>query len=199
MKIYTYNIDNLTSFEYQKWLNLLSFEKKKRINRVKIEKNRKCTVAGEMLARKGIAQAMNVSPEIIIFEKNQYGKPYAKNLDIHFNISHCENMVVCAIGETELGIDIEKVRPINLKIAEKICLENELEYIFENSKKNYQTQENNILRKFFEIWTGKEAYFKCTGTGITDFKIVDTLNDPILNQPIYMGDFIIRTAKKSNI
>lgn len=187
MKLYIYDTNNLTDNEYQKYYNLMSPEKKQRVDRMKLEKSRKSTVVGEMLARQGICEALGISPDEINFTKNSHGKPIADNLDIYFNISHCENLVACAVNNKEIGVDVEKIRPINLKIAKKICLSNEWDYIFGGD-------EENLFTRFFEIWTGKEAVFKYLGTGLTDFSTVDVLNDKRLQAPVFQDGYIIRIA-----
>ena len=70
-------------------------------------------------------------------------------------------MLGCAFSDKEIGIDIEKIREINPKAASKFACHDEEKYI--------STHKNG----FFEIWTLKEAYFKCIGTGLgTDIKKV---------------------------
>ena len=44
-----------------------------------------------------ISTYCNVAPEDISFETGCYGKPNAKHLNVKFNISHSEEVVVCAI------------------------------------------------------------------------------------------------------
>lgn len=196
MKLYIFNIENFTQQEYEKWYKLLSEEKKAKIDKMKIDKSKKCSVAGEMLARQGIAEALNISCEEIKFSVKGNGKPIAEGLDIHFNISHCDDMVVCVVSNKEIGIDIEKIRPISLKIAKRICIDNELEYIFncEADKVDFTLQSDDVLKRLFEVWTGKEAVFKYNGTGIADFSTVDTLNSPLLHSPVYHKGFVIRIA-----
>ena len=63
-------------------------------------------------------------------------------------------MVCCAVSDREIGIDIEKKREIRLDAAKRFACESELEYI------------GSSTERFFEIWTLKEAYFKCIGTGL---------------------------------
>ena len=91
-------------------------------------------------------------PEI---KKGSHGKPYFPGTDIHFNISHSGDFKVLAIAETPVGVDIEKVRKADLRVAKRFC-ENEYNYI---------TQKDSEHR-FFEIWTKKEAYLKYKGTGL---------------------------------
>lgn len=91
-------------------------------------------------------------PEI---KKGPHGKPYFQGTDIHFNISHSGDFKVLAIAETPVGVDIEKVRKADLRVAKRFC-ENEYNYI---------TQKDSEHR-FFKVWTKKEAYLKYKGTGL---------------------------------
>lgn len=192
MKISIININDYTNEEYKKWYDLLYEEKKHRVDKLR---NPKPTIAGEILSKKMIGECLNIPPETIIIKTTPKGKPYAEGLNIHFNISHSGELVACAINDTEIGIDIEKIRKINLKIAKKICLENELNYIFDGNEIDYTSTNPKHIERFFEIWTGKEAYFKYLGTGISDFKEVDTLNLQKLHRPVYHNnEYILRVA-----
>lgn len=189
MTLYTYNINDLTKTEYEKWYNLLSDERKEKVDRYVIESRKKSTVVGEMLVKKGIEETVGIDPSLIEIATDEKGKPYAKNINIHFNISHSHDLVVCVISDENIGIDIEKIRPVNLSLAKTVCTENELTYLFgkKPTDEDYTLCENEkILKRFFNIWTTKEAYFKCTGTGITNLKSVDctTLNFPVKTETI---------------
>lgn len=170
MKWYKYDIRNLTDVEYQKWYSLMSKEKQQRVDRFRFEDDKKRTVAGEMLARKAISEWCGVTPKSITFGKKEHGKPYASGLAVEFNISHSGDMVVCAIDNEPIGIDIEKIRPIDLSVAKQFCSEQELVYLFGHvpTEKDFvNTSDEDVLTGFFEIWTKKEAYVKCLGTGFS--------------------------------
>lgn len=167
MKWYKFNINDLTDEIYQKYFSLMSCERQEYTSCLLKESDRKRTVAGEMLARKLVAEICKVDEESIVFEKNEKGKPYAKNLDVNFSISHSGDFAVCAADRRPVGIDIEKLRAVNLKTAYRFCNENEIKYIFESGKE--------ALPRFFEIWTAKEAAFKLQGGNCSDFKEIDTL------------------------
>lgn len=169
MKWYKYDIRDLTETEYKKYYSLMSRERQEKVDSLNIYDDKKRTVVGEMLVKKEIANLLEINPESINIYPNKSGKPYAENCSLEFNISHSENIVVCAIDKNKIGIDIEKIRPINLKIAKRICNEDELNYLFGFTPKENDfkyTEDVNILNRFFEIWTGKEAYGKCVGTGL---------------------------------
>lgn len=161
MKLYKCNISETSEKEIKLWFDAMSSERKSEVMRLVNENKRASKIAADYLCRQAISEFCNVSAESIKFLKNEFGKPYAENLPVHFSISHSGDIVVCAVSDKETGIDIEKIRPINNKVAEKFATEKELEYI--------SSSENG----FFEIWTLKEAYFKCIGTGLgSDIKNV---------------------------
>ncbi len=133
-------------------------------------KNSKHTASllGEKILRTALIKDYNFKNTDIIIERTENGKPYLKNnSDIFFNISHSNNAVAVAVSDIEIGIDIEKLRKPNLKVAERFFTDNENRYI------------NNFQNKdiaFFEIWTKKEAYFKQLGKGISaDFSKTEVL------------------------
>lgn len=167
MKYKIININDISDDEYRKWFSFMDVEKQDRVKRFHFVDDKKRTIAGGMLARTMIANYCNVNYEDIVFGKNKYGKPFAKDLPIEFNISHSNDLVICTINDTPIGVDIEKVRSVDLFVIKKVCNKNELEYVLSD----------NTYKRFFEIWTFKEAYFKCIGTGITDFKSIDYFNN----------------------
>ena len=170
MKWYKYDIQDLTDAEYNKWYSLMNEDKQRRVDRFRFIDDKKRTVAGEMLARKAIAEWCGVTPENITFGIKEHGKPYAKGLAVEFNISHSGNMVVCAVDDKPIGIDVEQIRPIDLSVAKRICTDEELLYLFGHAPTEQDftyTTDTETLTRFFEFWTAKEAYGKCVGDGIS--------------------------------
>ena len=191
MKWYKYDIKDLTENEYNKWYSLMSEEKQLRVDKFRFEDDKKRTVAGEMLARKAISDWCSVLPQSIVFENDEHSKPYAKGLSVHFNISHSKDMVVCAVDDKLVGIDIEKIRHIDLAVARRICTEEELCYIFGHTKDNQDftlLADNEVFKRFFEIWTAKEASVKCSGVGVSGIK---TAVDKFHIKSFYFDDYIV--------
>lgn len=103
----------------------------------------------------------------------EHGKPYFVEIDqenreiisdIHFNLSHSQGMVACVVSRQPVGIDIEKMRRYNAKVADRILSEEEWNYLQSSKQKD---------KDFIRFWTLKEAYGKYTGKGLgTDFKKV---------------------------
>lgn len=176
MKWYKYDIRDLTDAEYKKWYSLMGEDKQCRVDRFRFVDDKKRTVVGEMLARKAIAEWCGVAPENIMFGIKEHGKPYAKDLVVEFNISHSGDMVVCAVDDKPIGIDIEQIRPIDLKVAKRVCTSEELIYLLGHTPTDEDfayTTNTEILTRFFELWTAKEAYGKCLGMGVVGFENIE--------------------------
>ena len=161
MKIYSYDISHANKSDFIKWFNGMSEERKEKVIKLAVSHKQKLKIAADYLCRKAVSEFCGIRPEQIEFSVTGYGKPYISGFDVHFSISHSGDMVVCAVSDKETGIDIEKIRKINPRSSQKFASESEEKYI--------NTHENG----FFKIWTLKEAYFKCIGTGLgSDIKKV---------------------------
>jgi 4'-phosphopantetheinyl transferase len=119
------------------------------------------TVAGELLARYSIADYIGKPDQEIRLIFNENGKPHIDNLiNVHFNISHSGQYIVCAVGQAELGIDVERIRQVNLRIAERFFSPSEIQDLM------HLTEEEKITY-FITLWTIKESYLKAIGRGLT--------------------------------
>ncbi len=159
------NISQISEEELQNELKLMLPRRRERILRYKKKGDRVRSIAGEILAKRMLKSLYDVdNPEIYHDEK---GKPFTDIEGVNLSISHSENMVVCVISENPVGIDVEKIKPFNYKLINKVCTDRESEYVLSDK------DEKDILLRFYEVWTAKEGYFKREGTGITKFKSVD--------------------------
>ncbi len=192
MEYLIYNIEKLTNEEYEKWFSLMGKEKQERVSRYKDLIRRKCSVAGEMLVKEHIGNALNVAPESLEILPDENGKPYINSCSIHFNISHCENILACAFSDSPIGIDIEKIRPVSLAVLKRFFSKNEQEYVLGHSPNEADSGKcDNVqtLEKFYRIFTLKEAICKKSGIGIKGLKAANAL--PFLDNSFKEKDFII--------
>ena len=167
-----YRISDLTWSDYLYWFSLMSKEKRQRVNNFRFSDDRKRTVVGEMLARQEISDWCSISPESIRFQIGEFGKPYAVDLPVEFNISHSGDIVVCAIHDKPIGIDIEKIQQVSRGIVHSVCNKNEYSYVVGSDEIN-DTYTPSQLERFFKVWTYKEAYLKMIGRGIEGLDKVD--------------------------
>ena len=175
MKIYTALLSETSDAELENGFLMMDDVRKQAVLRYRGEKDRKRTIIGEILARKGIAEATGICEKDIVFGRYDSGKPYAKNVDIEFNISHSKDMVVCAVSESAIGIDVEFIRDMDMRITKIACTERDKEYIFGCKDADIEavTPDESMILRFFKLWTAKEAYFKYHGSGIVGLKTVD--------------------------
>lgn len=90
------------------------------------------------------------------------GKPYLPpEADLHFNISHTDGLAVYAISKQEMGIDVERERPVPdlMGLVKRFFSPREYQQFGE-------LQSDDLQRAFFRAWTRKEAVLKALGRGV---------------------------------
>jgi len=142
------------------------------LNKYKKNEYKYSYVTGILLVKRLFEYFKYNPDDIKKISRNDFGKPYIDN-NLSFNISNSGNLVICAGAlDCKVGIDIEKVRPVNIKHFKKVFTSNEMKMI-----KNA----TNHSRKFFELWTKKESVMKADGRGLTinpkDIKIENCYGD----------------------
>lgn len=193
------NVSDITDETYKKSFECMNAERQAKVKRFKNTIQKKCTLAGEWLAREMLADITGENPEHFVISADEKGKLHCDNFpQIHFNISHSDELVAVAVCNKPVGIDIESLREVSLKLAKRVCSQKELEYVFEKlpDEEDYLSQNPEYIKRFLEIWTIKEAYFKCTGTGITDFQTVDALGDNFKKIKIENNSYIMHIVTK---
>jgi 4'-phosphopantetheinyl transferase len=177
MEIYGIHIVQEDAFEKEKaaLLSRLPFEQQQRISRFRKPRDLQRSLLGETMCRVVLGQRLNRAPVSIEMIKSEKGKPYLKDQpNLHFNLSHSGEWVVLAVHETEVGIDIEKIREIDYTIARRFFSREEysrLEALEGLDKRRY----------FFTLWTLKESYLKFLGKGLTkalsSFTVIENGHD----------------------
>ena len=162
MEIYATKISDIIKEKVDELCLFVSLEKKHKIERFVYKKDKIRALIGELLIKTIITEKLGVISKNIIFNKNEFGKPYLKDYqNFNFNISHSGDFVVCAIDDKPIGIDIEQVKHMEYEdIAKIFFLASEFEYI---AKADLCSR----IKKFYEIWTLKESYIKCCGQGLS--------------------------------
>ena len=151
-------VPELTQSEFEALLPLLSPDKQERIKRYHFFRDTRNALLGDILARTEICRATGLSNRQLDFSTNEYGKPFlTNNPHIHHNISHAGHFIACAVADEPVGIDIELIKPIDMKIAERFFTKDEVAYI----------QRNQQPHCFYEIWTKKESRIKWEGKGLS--------------------------------
>ena len=93
--------------------------------------------------------------EIGSYQINLEGKPYIDG--VFFNISHDANMVVLAISDDKIGVDVMKIRDIDSRILSYIGIDSNMS--------EYEK---------IKLWCRLESAIKYEGLSITSIKKIDT-------------------------
>lgn len=148
------DIENFTDSDFFQTIQYASNNRIEKITKYKFMIDKKVSLIAYLLLIYGLKKEFGIKkiPEILT---EKIGKPYFKNSNILFNLSHTRNGVICSIYKNRVGCDIENIVE-KIIPAKSILCPNEIEMIGDNTK------------YFTKIWTLKEAYSKCTGLGLTE-------------------------------
>ena len=173
IRIYAASINQpIHSEQYQQMLSYVSKSQRLMIEKFHFESDKKRMLYGNVMSRYFIGEKLDKPGETVEFEFNSFGKPYVKGVPmVQFNVSHSGEWVVCAIGDNEVGVDVEQIKPIETKIAQQFFTQREYNTIT-------FTQEDERLKAFYLFWTMKESYIKYIGKGLSiqldSFDVVKT-------------------------
>lgn len=147
VKTYILNTDALDNRElFEKKLKTVDKERRKKILRLPKNTPQKQSLGAGLLIKTFIGE---------ITSYGIGGKPQA--LETQFNISHSGRYVVLSVSNEPVGVDIELLQRGRRKIASK----------FFTLEENIQIDQSyDPDRTFTRLWTLKEAFLKCIGTGI---------------------------------
>jgi 4'-phosphopantetheinyl transferase len=136
--------------------------------------------------RRGIA--VPADAESLRFAYNPHGKPYFDAPPLsraYFSISHSGRYWAALFHETEVGLDIED-KGLRRGVYDRERLERIAVRFFAPAERDYflkAESEDDSRTRFFEIWTGKEAYMKYTGNGfaqsLTSFSVVGSESERV--------------------
>lgn len=159
---YAFNIKEIGSIdEVSQFINIISDKRRKKIDRFIFMKDKVQGLFAEIILRYALLEQYSIHSLDIEFEYTEYGKPGLANYrDIHFNMTHSGNWVLCGVGDTSLGVDVEQIKEKQLSMANKMYTKEENDFI------HNQLQENR-LKAFYKIWTLKESYVKNIGKGLS--------------------------------
>lgn len=158
MRLYIMRTDGLDDpAEHEEWeAELPAGRWQKAVLPLRIEDRRNSAGAGWLLRYVFEKEEVPFSRDSVTF--GPHGKPCHEAL--HFNLSHSGIYVICAVGEREIGCDIQKIRPCRESMVRRFFAPEEQEYIL-----SVDGQERE--ERFITLWSRKESYLKMTGEGLT--------------------------------
>lgn len=163
IQVYLLNMNReLNEGERQQSLDILTPERKAKALRFRRFKDQNRSIATGLLEAYALLQTLGSSKSAYLIEKGPEGKPYLKDYpEIHYNISHAGNWIVCGIGDQPLGIDVESADKYTERVVTRFFQTEEAEDIL--------LEQNIEVRKeiFAEYWVMKESFMKLSGGGFS--------------------------------
>jgi 4'-phosphopantetheinyl transferase len=144
---------------------LMSSEESARQMRLRYPHLRRAFTVTRALVRLTLSQYADVDPAQWQFDRAEHGKPRLAarhGEDLSFSISHTSSVVaVLVVRGAEVGVDVERIdRDFRVEsIAQRFFSPAEREALL-------ALEEHRRARRFFQLWTAKEAYLKARGLGL---------------------------------
>ena len=144
-----------------------------RANRYFQDKDRQRFILGRAMLRTIIANYIADKPEKIVFDIAADKKPRLPGNGLQFNITHSGEMVLVAVANVPVGIDIEKVDDAfdYAEVLSSVFSEAEIASVRHNGRDH-----------FYRCWTRKESLVKALGMG---------MDERVLQLPCLDGDHTI--------
>jgi 4'-phosphopantetheinyl transferase len=143
---------------------LLSPDEQQRAARFRFEHDRRKYILCRGILRTILSQYLQRDPIALTFDYGKYGKPSLTGCQaLSFNLAHAGDRALYAVTQHHaIGVDIEQLRFV--EYAEQIVSR----YFSSAEKQAFQSlPENQQQLAFFRAWTGKEAFLKAIGSGLS--------------------------------
>ncbi|MEY4582639.1 MAG: hypothetical protein RL701_7342 [Pseudomonadota bacterium] len=145
---------------------VLSADEQARYERFHVPEAAAVYLTAHALTRYVLGRALNCSPQSLCFVSSERGRPELAGLaaesGIRFNLSHTSGLVACGIAlRAAIGVDVEHLaRRVDMAlVAPRVFSPRE--------RAGLAALEGEAQRRrFFDLWTLKEAYVKGTGKGL---------------------------------
>jgi 4'-phosphopantetheinyl transferase len=148
--------------------SVLSDDERARRDAVPFADGRRELALSRTLLRTRLAGYTGVAPTAFRFGCGAHGRPAidepAAWRALRFSVSHTEGALACAlVWGAEIGVDVEQVGDPPSAVAETFFAPQEVADL-DGCPPEVRR------RRFFELWTLKEAYTKARGTGLSTFR-----------------------------
>ena len=155
MNVQFLNVNTVTPDELALWESWLTEEKRQRLSCLP-EKKRKLSLCGDGLARQMLSEVLRLAPQDVPITESESGKP--QTAGAFFSISHSGDFVGCVVSDREVGLDMERIRPVPARLGRAL-------------DGKWQTAE-----EFWQLWTRREAALKCRGGTWREWRREETEN-----------------------
>ncbi len=144
--------------KYEKYFALADEARREKIKNLSVSEKRSQSLAAGVivplaLERLGYGGGVQI-------EYGEHGKPrLVQPKGLFFNISHSGEWTVAAFSDCEVGVDIQQIKPIDMRLADRFFAAEEREALAQ--------AKDGAQDLFFRLWAIKESYLKALGTGLS--------------------------------
>ena len=147
-------------------MECLSSEERERSGKFRFEQDQYKYISARGALRTVLGSYLDKRPHALTFEYGNHGKPFmARTLAcrIDFNLSHCRDMAVIGVtSHRRIGVDVETIR--TLPELDSIV---EQHFRMEERASIVSTDDETKIRRFFHVWTRREATAKARGLDLS--------------------------------
>jgi 4'-phosphopantetheinyl transferase len=143
----------------------LSSDEAERAARFRLPRDRRRFVVSRAAARHILGAYLGIPAREVAIRTDRRGKPHLDSTrhgaHLRFNLSHSRDLALVALGDREIGVDVEAARPAcdaDALVGRYFSREECDEYL--------ALAPAERPRAFFAAWTLKEAYLKARGEGL---------------------------------
>jgi len=143
--------------------SVLSGDERRRAEAFRFPDDRRRYVTAHGLLRILLGRYTGHPPHELAFRLERHGKPrLATAPGIEFSISHSHERAAIAVATRPVGVDIERVRPVDDAgdVAKRFFSAVEVEAL-------QGCERAEFIDRFYGCWTRKEAYVKARGEGLS--------------------------------
>lgn len=114
-------------------------------------------LAARRLVRGTVSKLSGIPSVMIGLDLDSNGKPCLAGMDYHFSIAHSGKTVAVAVSRSEVGVDLESERQVDIPaLARRFFSPEEAVFLGSHPERSH----------FFRLWTCREAAAKADGRGL---------------------------------
>lgn len=169
MDIILLRIDEKTTWEeISGFAGCLGSQQRASVNKKARDGDKINALLSRLLVISEIERRTGIKRHKLRFGHGSFGKPFLKDSELKFSVSHTRGAICAAFAEGEdIGVDVEhRDRRVNENMHKRVLCDEE---------RSNMTSDADLLR----FWVKKEAFLKRLGVGITrDLRGVNSLELP---------------------
>lgn len=171
LKFYIMNVSGIDTEDAELYKSL-SKKRLEKVLKIKNESAKKQSVGAELLLNKAVSEE-NGAKVPVRWECGKFGKPYLVDYpNLHINLAHSKDYAVCAVSDTEIGVDIQYMRDFNESVMRRCFTAEETEYVRSAA---------DVRSAFYNFWVRKESFAKAVGRGLLlPLNEISVINDSVI-------------------